>query len=146
MIEHSGNGIGFNADMAYYPEDKLAMIVLANLNGTVIHKIPEALAAVAHGESVTLPPPPKAITLSGEVLTRYAGTYQFAHYTVDLKPEAGRLIADFDDGARIVFFAESETRFFDKMWGIELEFSNGENGGLYLTRYQEGRNETGKKK
>src|SRR6267142_1124826 len=35
MIEHDGHNIWFNSDMAYYPEDRIAVIVLANLNGTV---------------------------------------------------------------------------------------------------------------
>src|SRR5580704_4631186 len=51
MIEHDGNNIGFNSDMAYYPEDRIAVIVLANLNGTVTGEMTRALAAVAHGET-----------------------------------------------------------------------------------------------
>ena len=38
MIEHDGNNIGFNSDMAYYPEERIAVIVLANLNGTVTRR------------------------------------------------------------------------------------------------------------
>jgi CubicO group peptidase (beta-lactamase class C family) len=33
LIEHGGGIEGFNTDMAYYPEDKLTIVVLANLNG-----------------------------------------------------------------------------------------------------------------
>jgi CubicO group peptidase (beta-lactamase class C family) len=51
MIEHDGNNIGFNSDMAYYPEDRIAVIVLANLNGTVTSEMTRALAAVAYGET-----------------------------------------------------------------------------------------------
>ena len=147
VIEHGGNNIGFNAHLAYYPEDHLTVAVLANLNGTVVGKITAALAAVAHGEAVTLAPPPKAITLAPEVLDSYAGTYQFPNYTVAMKPEGKHLVADFDDGARIVFFPESPTKFFDKTWGIELEFSKDENGkNIYVTRRQDDKNETGRKK
>jgi len=146
VIEHGGNNIGFNAHLAYYPEDQLTVAVLANLNGTVVGKIASALAAVAHGEAVTLAPPLKAITIAPEVLDSYAGTYQFPNYTVTMKPEGNHLVADFDDGARIIFFAESATKFFDKTWGIELEFSKDENGkSIYVTRRQEEKNETGKK-
>jgi len=51
MIEHDGNNIGFNSDMAYYPEESIAIIVLANLNGTVTGEIARALAALAQGET-----------------------------------------------------------------------------------------------
>ena len=30
VIDYDGNNIGFNAEMAYYPNDGLAAIVLAN--------------------------------------------------------------------------------------------------------------------
>ena len=55
MIEHDGNNIGFNADMAYYPEESIAVIVLANLNGSVTSEIARALAALAHGETPRTP-------------------------------------------------------------------------------------------
>jgi CubicO group peptidase (beta-lactamase class C family) len=51
MIEHDGNNIGFNADMVYYLEEKIAVIVLANLNGTATSEMTKAHAAVAHGEA-----------------------------------------------------------------------------------------------
>jgi Domain of unknown function (DUF3471) len=113
----------------------------------VTGKITTALAAVAHGETVTLPPPTKAITLPKEILASCTGTYQFTDYTLEMKVEGNHLIAVFDDGARIVFFAQSETKFFDKTWGIELEFSKEQNGKVgYVTRHQEGGNEKGTKK
>lgn len=55
MIEHDGNNIGFNSDMAYYPEENITVIVLANLNGTVTGEIARALAALAHGETPRTP-------------------------------------------------------------------------------------------
>lgn len=57
LMDYDGNGIGFNAQLAYYPEEKLAVIVLANLNGIVTGKINKALAAVVHGEPVAFTPP-----------------------------------------------------------------------------------------
>jgi CubicO group peptidase (beta-lactamase class C family) len=55
MFEHDGNNIGFNSEMAYYPEERIAVIVLANLNGTVTGEIARALAAVARGETPPIP-------------------------------------------------------------------------------------------
>ena len=53
-IEHGGGIEGFNTDMAYYPDDKLTVIVLANLNGNAADEITAKLAAVAHGGKVVL--------------------------------------------------------------------------------------------
>ena len=47
VIEHGGNNIGFNAHLAYYPEEGLAVVVLANLNGTVVGKITSALGGAS---------------------------------------------------------------------------------------------------
>lgn len=55
MIHHDGNNIGFNSEMAYYPEERIAVIVLANLNGSVTSEIARALAAVARGETPSMP-------------------------------------------------------------------------------------------
>ena len=69
MIEHDGNNIGFNSDMAYYPEERIAVIVLANLNGTVNSEIARALAALAHGETPRTPSAHKEIVWSKEFLS-----------------------------------------------------------------------------
>lgn len=50
VIDHGGGIEGFNTFLAYYPEDKLTVVVLANLNGPAPGKIAGQLAAIAHGE------------------------------------------------------------------------------------------------
>ena len=55
IVEHDGNNIGFNSHMAYYSEEGIAVIVLANLNGNVTGEIARALASVAQGETPRTP-------------------------------------------------------------------------------------------
>jgi CubicO group peptidase (beta-lactamase class C family) len=52
VIDHGGGIEGFNTFLAYYPEDKLTIVALANLNGAAPQQIATRLAAVAHGEKV----------------------------------------------------------------------------------------------
>jgi len=147
MIEHDGNNIGFNSDMAYYPEDRIAVIVLANLNGTVTSEMTRALAAVAHGEIPPIPSIHKEISLPKEVLAQYAGTYQFQHYSLKMVPEGNHLLVNFDNGGTLPVFPESETKFFSKPWPIQFEFSKNDNGEfIILRRFDEGKEETGTKK
>ena len=147
MIEHDGNNIGFNSDMAYYPEDRIAVIVLANLNGTVTSEMTRALAAVAYGETSPIPSVHKEISLSKEVLTRYAGTYQFSHYSLKMVPEGNHLLVEFDNGGTLAVFPESDTKFFSKPWPTQFAFSKDELGEFtILRRYQDGREEIGAKK
>jgi len=146
-IEHDGNNIGFNSDMAYYPEDRIAVIVLANLNGTVTGELTRALAAVALGETPPTPSIHKEILLSKEILARYAGTYQFPHYSLQMVPEGNHLLVEFDNGGTLPVFPESETRFFSKPWPTQFEFSKGDDGKFtVLTRHEDSKKENGTKK
>jgi len=146
MIEHDGNNIGFNADMAYYPEEKISVIVLANLNGTVTGEMTKALAAVAHGEAPPIPAVHKEIPLSKGVLARYAGRYQFPHYSLKMVPEGNHLLVEFENGGTLPVFPESETKFFSKPWPTRFEFSQNGNGEFtILTRHQGEREEKGTK-
>ena len=63
---------GFNTSLAYFPDEKLVVAVLANLNGPV-GQIAGNLTKVAHGEKVVLPTERKEITVSPEILKRVCG-------------------------------------------------------------------------
>jgi CubicO group peptidase (beta-lactamase class C family) len=146
-IEHDGNNIGFNSDMAYFPEDRLAVIVLANLNGTVTGEMTKALAAVAHLETPPTPSVHKEISLPTEVLARYAGTYQFPRFILQMAPERNHLLVKYDNGATLAVFPESETKFFSKPWPVEYEFSKNDKGEFsVLTQRRFGKVENGVKK
>ena len=126
---------------------RIAVIVLANLNGTVTGEITRALAAVAHGATPPTPSVHREISMSKEVLARYARTYRFQHYTVKMVPEGNHLLVEFDNGSTIPVFPESETQFFSKPWPIQFEFSKNDNGELtILTRHEDGKEESGAKK
>jgi CubicO group peptidase (beta-lactamase class C family) len=147
VIEHDGNNIGFMSDMAYFPEDRVAVIVLANLNGTVVGEMTKALAAVAHGETAPVASVHREISLSKEVLTRYAGTYQFSNYSLRMSPEGNHLLVIFDNGQTLPVFPESDTKFFSKRWPTQFEFSKNEHGEFtILTQHDGGHDETGAKK
>ena len=123
------------------------MIVLANPNGTVIHKIAAALAEMIHGEAVDVAPPPREVALAPEALARYAGTYQFANYSVEVVPDGHHLAFHFDDGGTVLEFPESDARFFDKTWDMQFEFSKNEKGEfVYVTEHFNGQDEKGRRK
>ena len=139
IIDYDGNGIGFTSEMAYYPEEGLAVIVLTNLNSYTTARINTALAAAVHGETVAFTPPSKEISIPREVLARYAGTYEFPDGGVVFTLEGGHLMAQF--GATFPLFAESETKFFSKGWDLQFEFSKNEKGEfVFVTEYFNGKN------
>jgi CubicO group peptidase (beta-lactamase class C family) len=147
VIEHDGNNIGFNSDMAYYPNERIAVIVLANLNGTITGELTKALAAVARGETPPAPSIHKEILLSKEVLARYAGSYQFPHDSLRMVPEGNHLLVEFENGGTLPVFPESETKFFSKPWPIRFEFSKDDHGEFtVLKRFEVEKEENGTKK
>jgi CubicO group peptidase (beta-lactamase class C family) len=50
VIDHNGGIEGFNTVLQYFPEDKLTVVVLANLNGQAPEAIAGRLVALEHGE------------------------------------------------------------------------------------------------
>lgn len=144
MAEQSGGAIGFNADVAYYPEEKLAVIVLGNLNTAAILKMTAALADVMHGDPISVSIP-KAIALPREILARYVGTYTFSDGDFVVTLHGDHLIADY--GSKYRLFAESETKFFIKWWDMNFEFSKNEKGEFTtVTQHFDGKADKGQKK
>src|SRR5258707_9970301 len=64
QIWHNGGIEGFNTAMAYYPDSKVVVTVLANVNGPAPDVMLPKLAAVAHGDPVQLTTERKEITVS----------------------------------------------------------------------------------
>jgi CubicO group peptidase (beta-lactamase class C family) len=144
MAEQSGGAIGFNADVAYYPEEKLAVIVLGNLNTAAILKMTAALADVMHGDPISVSIP-KAIALPREILARYVGTYTFSDGDFVVTLHGDHLIADY--GSKYRLFPESETKFFIRWWDMNFEFSKNEKGEFTtVTQHFDGKADKGQKK
>ena len=141
VIDHGGGIEGFNTFLAYYPEDKLTVVALANLNGDAPAQIVKRLAAVAHGEKVELPSERKEITVAPNILEQYVGTYQLApKIDMMITLEGGQLISQVSGQGKVPLFATSETKFFPKVVDAEIEFGKDDKGAVaYLVLHQGGR-------
>jgi len=147
IIAHDGGIEGFNTSLAYYPDDKLVVAVLANFNGPAAGDIAASLGRVAHGERVVLNSEREEIKLPQEVLAKYVGTYQISPaVSLNITVEDGRLVSRANQRKRILY-AESETTFFRKDVNVQIEFVKNDKGevtGLIL--HQGGREMKGVKK
>jgi CubicO group peptidase (beta-lactamase class C family) len=141
VVQHGGGIDGFNTFLAYYPDDKLTVAVLANINGQTPTQIATKLADLAHGGVVQLTSERNEITLPVATLSKYVGTYE-------LRPGAEMMIRL--DGARLTtqltgqqqfpIFAESETKFFLKVVDAQVEFFTDASGAVtHAVMYQNGR-------
>jgi CubicO group peptidase (beta-lactamase class C family) len=147
MIAHDGGIEGFNTALAYYPDDKLVVAVLANLNGPA-GQIAGNLAKVALGEKVVLPTERKEITVSPEILKQYVGTYELTPtFSIVMTLENGQLMTQATNQQKLPLFAESETMFFLKVVDAQVEFVKNEKGEVtHIVLHQNGRDVKGIKK
>jgi CubicO group peptidase (beta-lactamase class C family) len=104
-IVHHGGGInGFISELAYYPDDSLTVVVLANTAPAPSEQIADNLARFALGMPFRAPPPkPLDITIGADELNRYVGNY---HVTW---PDGSRRPARvFADGAQLMLQIEGQ--------------------------------------
>ncbi|HYK90462.1 MAG TPA: serine hydrolase [Acidobacteriota bacterium] len=148
LIDHGGGIEGFNTLLAYYPEDKLTVVVLANLNGQAPEAIASKLAGVAHGENVVLPSERKEITVPQAILEKYVGTYELMpNFDIVMTLEGSQLMTQATGQGKFPLFAESETKFFLKVVDAEVEFFKNDKGDLtHLILHQGAQEMKGMKK
>jgi len=148
LFEHGGGIEGFNTHLAYYPDDKLIVVVLANLNGDAPTGIAHKLAAVAHGETVVLASERKEVTVAPALLANYVGTYELSpDFALVITLEGGQLMTQATGQGKLPLFAESETKFFLKVVDAQVEFVKNDKGEVTgLVLHQGGRVVKGTKK
>ena len=141
VIQHGGGIDGFNTFLSYYPESKLTVAVLANLNGQAPNQIATMLADLAQGGTVQLTSERKEITLPVATLSKYVGTYELAPGVNMLMRLVGdHLTTQLPGQAQIPVFPESETKFFLKVVDAQVEFFTDPSGTVtHAVMYQNGR-------
>lgn len=143
VIEHGGGIEGFNTQLTYYPDDKLTVVVLGNVNGAAPGEIAAKLAAAAHGEAVKLPTERKEITVDPKVLARYVGTYELmAGADMLITLDRNQLSEKLGEQPTFPIFPESETMFFLKVVDAQIEFVKDASGAVTaLVLHQGGRDQ-----
>jgi CubicO group peptidase (beta-lactamase class C family) len=148
LIEHGGGIEGFNTHLAYYPDDKLIVVVLGNLSGDAPGGIAHKLAAVAHGETVVLASERKEITVAPAILANYVGTYELSPaFALVMTLEAGQLMTQATGQHKLPLYPESETKFFLKVVDAQVDFVKNDKGEVTgLVLHQGGRDMKAAKK
>lgn len=141
LIWHNGGIEGFNTSMAYYPDTKTTIIVLANVNGSAPDQLVSQLGAIAHGDRVTLTSERRETTVPTAVLAQYPGAYELAPgVTMTITLEGGQLMTQITGQGKLAMFAESDTAFFLKAADAQIEFARNPSGVVtHLVLHQNGR-------
>lgn len=141
VIMHGGGINGFNTMLLHSPEDRLTVIILANLNGIgfVPGDLVTKLVTVAHGDSVILPSDRKEIVLSNKVLNKFAGTYKLKSmsksYPMPMSDfvisfENDYLMAELANKTKARLIPESDNTFFGKIPDMQIDFMLAADGSI----------------
>jgi hypothetical protein len=148
VIDHGGGINGYSAMLAYYPDDKLTIIALGNIESGASAEIASSLAPIARGEKVILPSERQSVPVQPDTLTRYVGTYELSpKFSIVVTLEDNQLMAQATNQPKFAIFPESETKFFYKVVDAQIEFFKDDQGQItHLVLHQGGQDMNGVKK
>jgi CubicO group peptidase (beta-lactamase class C family) len=146
-IHHGGGIEGFNTVLAWFPEERLTVAALSNVNTPAMPQIAADLAAIALGDPYQLPKERKAISLDPKTLDRYTGRYELGpNFILTVRRDGDRLLTQATGQSEAEIFAETETKFFLKVVDAQITFvSDGGGPAESLILHQNGRDIPGKR-
>ena len=128
-IYHTGAGVGYNSFMAYYPKEKLDVILLSNLNSDdpvkLAEEIIEFIRPKKENEYTKNEP---QIELPLEILKIYAGSYDAKQFKAAFEIKDNQLYALNPKGSDVLV-ALNETTFVIPNTPVQFEF---EKAGHYV--------------
>ncbi len=136
LYEHGGNIGAYSSLLAYYPDDKLSVIVLSNYGDEVVSKITDELARLALGVA----PPHRQVKIDPRLYAGFVGSYQLESVAFTITAKDGRLFAKLTGQRTLELFPESEYRYFYKAVDAVLMFEKDAAGRIdAVTLEQDGR-------
>ncbi|MEO6917501.1 MAG: serine hydrolase [Collimonas sp.] len=135
LYEHGGNIGAYSSMLAYYPDDKVTIIVLSNYGDEVVGKITDALARLSLGVA----PAHRQVKVDPRLYSRFEGQYELGSATFVIRSKGDRLFAQLTGQRQLEIFPESEYRYFYKAVDVVLTFDKDAAGKIAaVTVDQEG--------
>lgn len=129
-ISHGGGIYGFATEISRFPDDKITVIVLCNVQGAPAGRVANDLAAIVFGAPYEIPKEKKEIAVDAKILEKYVGDYQLSEPKIVLNftLENGRLFGLLAGQTKFALSAESETAFFSKDVNVQITFTKDAQG------------------
>ncbi len=128
---HSGGIDGYQSNLAYYPDEDLAVAITTNFLSYSQNDILIAMLDAWHGKAPELPDF-DTVELEESYLEKMAGEYESGQIPLDitLRVSGGQLMAQATGQSEFPLDAQSETRFRFDQAGVIIEFEQpeGEDG------------------
>lgn len=139
-ISHGGGIYGFATEIARFPDDKLTLVVLSNVQGAPAGRVAHDLAAIVFGAKYEIPKERVEIRVDPKILEKYVGDYELAQPKIVLSftLENGRLFAQLAGQSKFALSPESETVFFSKDAPVQITFVKDANGQTTGMTFKQG--------
>lgn len=142
-IAHGGGIEGFNTALAYYPDEKLTVVVLGNVNGSAPQEIATDLHTIAEGGNVVLTSERKVVKIDTKTFDGYVGSYQLApSFILKVSREGDRFMTQATGQGPVEIFPEGDHDFFAKVVNAQITFvTNSQGQATELILHQGGRDQ-----
>ena len=151
IVQHGGGIEGFNTNLMYVPDRRIAIIVLGNVNGSAPPVMSNQLLDVVLGKPVTLASERKAVPIAKELLTKFVGVFELGPmFTLTIATNGDSLTAQGTGQPPIPLIylgvTDGHPRFFSTQVNAEIEFVPDASGAIAsLVLHQGGQNIPGKR-
>jgi CubicO group peptidase (beta-lactamase class C family) len=141
QVGHGGGINGFSTMYTRVPEDKVAVIVLSNVENVNAGAVARDILSMLYGKPYQIPAERSTVTVNPEILASYVGRYQIApEFILAVTLEEGNLMTQATGQGKLQIYPESETKFFLKVVDAQITFSRDEQGKVtHATLHQNGR-------
>jgi CubicO group peptidase (beta-lactamase class C family) len=130
-IEQSGRDPGFSSHIALFPDDRLIVIVLGNLEDAAVNTLADDLAAIALGEDPAVPAPRTKVAAPVAHPEEFAGTYEVnPKFLLDLRTEDSKLYLRGTGGDYLPLEPTGKDAFFYRQLYVKVGFRRDKNGKI----------------
>jgi CubicO group peptidase (beta-lactamase class C family) len=124
---HGGGIMGFVTTIERYPEQKLLVVALSNLENAQVGNIGADLGAIALGKPYVVPHEPKVVKIDSTAYNAYVGEYELDHggkekESVTISRDKDRLFCRLKGKTQVALVPESALTFYIKGDDQEVRF------------------------
>ncbi len=129
-IFHPGGVPGFTGMMTRFPDDKLVIILLGNLENSQVIRASRDLSAIVYGDKYEIPVERQSVKIDPKILVAYVGEYEDrpGRITSILVENDTLMLKLAGQPVGTPLLAESETQFFHPVQDIQIAFVKNANG------------------
>ena len=139
QVSHGGNINGFASDLIRFPDDKITVVVLSNVQSAPAGRIGGDLSAIIFGADYKIPKERVEIAVDRKILEKHVGDYELSapKIVVNFTLENGKLFGNLGGQSKFQLSAESETVFFSKDGNLQITFNidaQGQTSGMTFSQ------------